>query len=106
MGMTDRSGQALLRWEWTAILVSHALEMTPVSTTRMAKLQAITVSERTAWRLGSALKLGRLITVKVGAKPARSAADGRRSRWRMKRACQAYSTKMRALSRCAGSAPA
>ena len=80
--------------------------MPPISTSRLAKLQAMTVCERTPYRFGSALKLGRLTTVNSGTKPASSAAVGRRSRWRMKSACQAYSTKMRALSRCAGSAPA
>ena len=66
----------------------------------------MTVSERQPWRAGSAWKLGQFRMVKSGMKPASSARSGRRSRWRMKRPCQASSVMTRTFSRCAGSAPA
>ena len=59
----------------------------------------MTVSLRQPWRPGSARKLGQLRMVKPGTKSASSSWAGRRSRWRMKRPCQASSVTTRTFSR-------
>ncbi len=52
------------------------------------KSQAMTVSVRTPWRAGSALKDGRSIIVMSGEKARRSARAGRIIRLRMKRSAR------------------
>ena len=106
IGITPCAGSRKLRRPNTPFFISPAYSVPPIRISFSVKLTAITVSLRLPWRAGSALKLGRLMIVYSGAKPASSSAVGRTSSVRMNRLCHANSLMTRTLTRYSGCAAA